>query len=250
MLERNTKTIEDITQECLDYMSTESGEYNILNPEGRTPIEEVNWLSNDFGKEIKHRVDLYVESYLQSDAVLHRFQNIKHELISFSNRAASTLFEMENEWVNDARFVQGDGSNIHPSLLHFAAGVFCTSLLIFGLGYNIYVSAALGVVVHLINTGIKTPTEIKNEYESCKKSVRQKLGLHLEKGFGLITRKMIDKVTEDNIPKRIESLKMLISQTSAKRDIYIAKQKSLTNIDVILAKMMDNLTKLQKDVNT
>lgn len=248
MLERTTKAIKDIEQECQHYMSTEWGENNILNPKGRTPIAEVNWFSNDFRKEIKLRVDLYVESYLQSSAVQDRFANIQKEIISFSKRAELTLFEMENEWINDAGFFQGDRSNTYPALITTATWFFGTSLIVFGLGYNLLVASACGLVWTAINVGLKTPTEIKNEYESCKKLVCKDLCSHLEKGYGLITEKMIYKVTDCIIHNRIKSLQMLITQTSEKRDRYIANQKSLTNLDMILAKMEKNVTKLQNDV--
>lgn len=42
----------------------ELGKNNILNFEGYILIDEINWFYNDFSKEIKMRVDLYVENYL------------------------------------------------------------------------------------------------------------------------------------------------------------------------------------------
>lgn len=249
MLEKNRKAIEEIVKECDDYMSTESGKNNILNPKDRIPIDKVNWFANDFSKEIKLRVDLYVENYLQTDAVLDRFENIKLEIFSFHNRVASRVFEMEKEWMNNASFVQGDGSNTHPSLLVFATGFFLTSLVVYGLGCSVFVATTCGVVISLLNIGIRTPTEIKKEYESCKKTVLKELFSHLENGYGRITKKMIEKITEKIIPKRMSSLKMRISQTSAKRDIYIANRVSLTNLNVILNKMIAKLKKLEKDVD-
>lgn len=83
MLERKRKTIEEIVKECEDYMSTESGENSILNPEGRIPIAKLLWFSKDFSKEIKQRVDLYVESYLQSDAVVKGLKKLKMNSFHF-----------------------------------------------------------------------------------------------------------------------------------------------------------------------
>lgn len=231
-------------------MSTESGKNNILNPEGHIPIDEINWFYNDFSKEIKMRVDLYVENYLQSDAVLDRFENIKLEIISFSYKAASRIDEMENEWTDNASLFQGSESNALTSIGMFTVGFVITSLIVFGLGFSVVVAAAWGVMLGVMNIGLRTSSEIKNEYESCKKAVCKELCSHLENGYGLITKKIIEKVTDDIIPKRIESLRMLISQTSAKRDIYIANRQSLTYLNGILEKMMEKLTKLEKEVNT
>lgn len=249
MLERKRKTNEEIVQECEDYMSTESGENSILNPEGRIPIAKLFWFSKDFSKEIKQRVDLYVESYLQSDAVVNRFEKIKNELISFSKRTELSLSEMENEWINGASFVLGGDSYSLPFPIVLVSAFIVPSLIVFGLGYSVVAAAAWGLGNTLLNIGITPSFEIKHAYENCKKLVRKELCSHLEKKYGLITRKMIDKITEDIIPKRIDSLKMLIGQTSEKRERYIANQKSLTNLNVRLEEMKENVTKLQNHDN-
>lgn len=249
MLERKRKTIEEIVKECEDYMSTESGENSILNPEGRIPIAKLFWFSKDFSKEIKQRVDLYVESYLQSDAVVNRFEKIKDELISFSKRTELSLSEMENEWINGASFVlEGDSYSL-PIQIVLVSAFIVPSLIVFGLGYSVVAAAAWGLGNTLLNIGITPSFEIKNAYENCKKLVRKELCSHLEKKYGLITSKMIDKITGDIIPKRIDSLMMLIGQTSEKRERYIANQKVLTNLNVRLEEMKENVTKLQNHDN-
>lgn len=249
LLERKRKTIEEIVKECEDYMSTESGENSILNPEGRIPIAKLFWFSKDFSKEIKQRVDLYVESYLQSDAVVNRFEKIKDELISFSKRTELSLSEMENEWINGASFVLGGDSYSIPFPIVLVSAFIVPSLIVFGLGYSVVAAAAWGLGNTLLNIGITPSFEIKNAYENCKKLVRKELCSHLEKKYGLITSKMIDKITEDIIPKRIDSLMMLIGQTSDKRERYIANQKVLTNLNVRLEEMKENVTKLQNHDN-
>lgn len=66
---RIKKVIEDIAQECYDYMSTDEGKDKILNPPGRPPIMEVVWQPRVFAMEIHARVLLYMKHFLESSEV-------------------------------------------------------------------------------------------------------------------------------------------------------------------------------------
>lgn len=80
---RIKKVIEDIAQECYDYMSTDEGKDKILNPPNRPPIMKVVWQPRLFAMEIHARVLLYIEHLLKSSEVNEKFVTEKDEIVSF-----------------------------------------------------------------------------------------------------------------------------------------------------------------------
>lgn len=95
---RIKKVIEDIAQECYDYMSTDEGKDKILNPPGRPPIMEVVWQPRVFAMEIHERVLLYIEHFLKSSEVNEKIVTEKEEIESFYKKVSSELSDMEEGW--------------------------------------------------------------------------------------------------------------------------------------------------------
>lgn len=92
------QAIEVIVNECFVYMSSESGKEHILNPKCRTRMMDVPWTLGFFVEEIKSRINIYIEAFLQSPDVLQKFEDIKNEIIGFYKRVSVDLSSLEADW--------------------------------------------------------------------------------------------------------------------------------------------------------
>lgn len=243
-LEKNSKIKEDIAQECYDYMLTDAGRQRVLNPPERTPIADVNWGTIDFEKEIEVRVDLYVENYLNSDGVFKRYECIQREINTFCEQVISDLVLMEKEWIGTI-----------PSILSFSP--FNELVPPGALGYNPVWMGALAVGFGLHGAHIpfivgslwgwttrKTDEEINHEYNKHMAKIRRDICDHLDENWGLVIIKLIDKVTEDVLPKRFQTYKTIIEQISENRDKNKANKNRLKFDAVKIWNMENTITKL------
>lgn len=250
-LKKNTKAKEDIAQECYDYMSTSAGREKVLNPPDRTPIADVNWGTTDFEKKIEARVYLYVENFLQSDGVLKRYEYIQIEINTFCDQVISDLSRMEKEWIEYFPDTWAfSPTNVLLSLGAFTSPVWMAALAVgFGLA-----AAALAGIAFLVGAlwgwfTRKTDEEIHYEYNKHLAKIRRKICDHLDKNCGVVIIKPIVKVTEDVLPKKLQTLKTMIEQISETRDKIKANNKRLkVNADKI-RNMEDTVTKLSERLN-
>lgn len=124
-------------------MSTSSGKEKVLNPPERTPIADVNWGTTDFEKEIEARVDLYVETYLQSDGVLKRYESIQKEINTFCEQVISDLSKMEKEWIETIPNTWSfSPTNVLLSLGVLTSPVWMTALAV---GFGLAAAAVAGL---------------------------------------------------------------------------------------------------------
>lgn len=229
-------------------MSTSSGKEKVLNPPERTPIADVNWGTTDFEKEIEARVDLYVETYLQSDGVLKRYESIQKEINTFCKQVISDLSKMEKEWIETIPNTWSfSPTNVLLSLGVLTSPVWMTALAV-GFGLAAAAVAGLLFIVGAVWSWFtrKTDEEITYEYNKHLAKIRRKICDHLDKNCGVVIIKLIDKVTEDVLPKKLQTFKTMIQQISEKRDKIIANQKRLKVSAVKIRNMEDKITKLSE----
>lgn len=251
-LQKNTEAKEEIAQECYDYMSTSAGRERVLNPPDKTPIADINWGTTNFEKEIEARVDMYVEKYLQSDGVLKRYECIQKEINKFCEQVISDLTGMEKEWIESFPDTWSfSPTNVLLSLGALTSPVWMAALAVgFGLA-----AAALAGVAFLIGAvwgwfARKTDEEIYDEYKKHLAKIRKKICDHLDEHCGVVIIKLIVKVTEDVLPKRIQTFKTMIEQISEKKDKIKANKKRLITNAVKIRNMEDTVTKLSECLNS
>lgn len=251
-LEKNTKAKEGIAQECYDYMSTSAGRERVLNPPNKTPIADINWGTTDFEKEIEARVDLYVEKFLQSDGVLKRYECIQIEINTFCEQVISDLSGMEKEWIETFP----DTWAFSPTNVLLSLGVLTSPVWMAALAVGFGLAAAFAAgVAFLIGTvwgwfTRKTDEEINNEYNKHLAKIRRKICDHLDKNCGVIIIKLIVKVTEDVLPKKLQTFKTMIEQISETKDKIKANKKRLKVSAVKIRNMEDTVTKLSECLNS
>lgn len=250
-LEKNNKAKEDIAQECYKYMSTDAGKEKILNPPGRTPLSKVDWNKTDFEKEIEERVDAYVESYLQSDGVMERYKDIQIEVNLFHDKVNEILVEMESEWIETRQVIHG----FDPGNFLIAFGLLTSPLWFAALAIGFGVAAAVVAGVSFVLGALfgwnrKTDIEIYTEYNRYKATIRKKICKHLDENCGLIIVKLVDKVTDDVLPKRIQAFETMIRQISESRAKVLANQEVLKNLAMQINAMEETVTGLIKSLKT
>lgn len=251
-LEKNTEAKEGIAQECYDYMSTSAGRKKVLNPPDRTPIADINWGTTDFEKEIEARVDLYVEKFLQSDGVMKRYESIQIEINTFCEQVISDLSGMEKEWIESFP----DTWSFSPTNVLLSLGVLTSPVWMAALavGFGL-AAAALAGVAFLIGTvwgwfTSKSDKEINDEYNKNLAKIRRKICEHLDKNCGVVIIKLIVKVTEDVLPKKLQTFKTMIEQISETKDKIKANKKRLKVNAVKIRNMEDTVTKLSECLNS
>lgn len=225
-------------------MSTDEGKDKILNPPGRTPISEVDWRKTYFEKEIRERIDLYVESHLQSSGVLERYKDIEIEIKLFHVKIDKAILEMEREWIPSWKVVSGS----HLGNLWIALGLLTSPIQFAALATGFGVAAAVVAVVTFVLSAIlgwkkKTSIEIGTEYNRYRTTIPQKICKHIDENCGLIIIKLVDKVTDDVLPKRIQALQTMIRQISESRDKVLALTEKLEQQIHAMKETVTGLTK-------
>lgn len=250
-LEKTNETKEVIAQECYTYMSTDAGKDKILNPSGRTPISKVDWSKTDFEKEITSRIDSYVETYLKSDVVLEKYDDIKKAVNSFHDKMEGIILEMESEWIQTRQVKP----RLNPAKWLISFGLLTSTMWFAALasGFGIAAAVAAGVsfvVCSLLGWYKKTDVEIYTEYNRKKATIRKNICKHLDESCGLIINKLVDKVTDDILPKRIETLQIMIRQILETRDKVLANQEVLKNLSMKINVMEETVTELTKSLSS
>uniref|UniRef100_A0A8W8NTW0 Uncharacterized protein n=1 Tax=Magallana gigas TaxID=29159 RepID=A0A8W8NTW0_MAGGI len=252
-LVKNIKAKEDIAQGCYEYMSTSVGKTKVLNPPNRTPIAYVNRYTVNFEKEIEGRVDLYVEKYLQSDDVLKMYESIQKDINTFCEKVISDLSGMEDDWIKNTSDTWPLSTiKLLLSLVVFTSPVWLTALTV---GFGVSAAAAAGLVYILVGTASvllnkNTDKDLNDEYKKQLRTIRKKICDHLDENCGVVIIKLISKVTEDVLPKKLQTFKTMIQQISESRDEITANQRRLkVNADKI-RNMEETVSKLAECLNS
>lgn len=231
---RIKKVIEDIAQECYDYMSTDEGKDKILNPPGRPPIMEVVWQPRQFAMEIHERVLLYIEHFLKSSEVNEKFVTEKEEIESFYKKLSSELSDLEEDWTV-IRIFEKDcltDTNAEMSKASIARVVLATSPIWIPIAaIGIALVAPLVIPIFLImGRDTRKKKVIDEEYNKYRMSIRSHISNELESTCGAFINKLIDRITLDLLPKRIQFLEKMIQQLLDNRRQILANQESLCNL--------------------
>lgn len=247
------QAIEVIVNECFVYMSSESGKEHILNPTGHTPIMDVP-LSRVFVEEIKSRINVYIEAFLQSPDVLQKFEEIINEIRTFHKRVSEGLSSLEADWtyVKKHEF-SNDKSMIDPSK---AVDEFPLALKISLLAVSIVITAAvaaclllirpvLGQALERMNTEATKRYVIDLVYNANMASIQSKIKQHLKEMRGNPLNLLVDKVSKCMLPNRIQSLETLIQNLSHSREEVLANIESISYVASKLEAMRISAKDLQ-----
>lgn len=231
---RIKKVIEDIAQECYDYMSTDEGKDKILNPPGRPPIMEVVWQPRQFAMEIHERVLLYIEHFLKSSEVNEKFVTEEEEIESFYKKLSSELSDLEEDWTV-IRIFEKDcltDTNAEMSNTSIARVVLATSPIWIPIAaIGIALEAPFIIPIFLImGRDTRKKKVIDEEYNKYRMSIRSHISNELESTCGAFINKLIDRITLDLLPKRIQFLEKMIQQLLDNRRQILANQESLCNL--------------------
>lgn len=258
-LQTNVKeAIEDIAQDYYNYMSTDEGKYRILNPPCVTPIMKVVWRPFVFSEVIQRRVDLDLQAFLQSQATTQRLKAAAEEIVSFYNRASADLSKMEKNWTVDhiceMRFIwyTSAWNSMHARMGTLIGSCF---LPVFGLT-AVFLATTFSAGIALIPltipvivfTGMTAGKQliIDREYNNCKESIKIKITNALESQCGFILNKMLDKVTVDVLPKRIQALKHMVEHLLTYREEILKNQESLGNVSKKIKAINDSVQELER----
>lgn len=260
-LKKKTKDIiQEVAQQCYDYMSTDIGKDKILNPCGQTPIMKVDWQPKLFCEIICFRVNSYAEAVLRSEDVLQKFKDIQIEITSFYERILSDILQMESDWRNDiADELSTDETSVSTAAV---VGVVIASsplwfpLLAAGLGLGlalggvtIALSPVLIPVLAYLGRDERKKKVIDEEYNNCKKAIRSLVSNQLEIGPAKVINQLLLKVTDDLLPRRIKLLETMIQQLTESRNEIIANKKVLLNLEAKVKSLKSSAKELETYLN-
>lgn len=231
------------------------GKDRILNPPNRIPIIEVIWCPNVFAEEVRERVLMYVNKCLVSDDLKQQFEDVRDEVVTFYQKVSSDISEMEKYWTEDSELVDADISTAAAVGVVLATSPLWLPLFVAGLGLgvafaglSIALSPVLIPVVAILSRDARKRKLIDEEYDNCLVSIRSLICNQLESQHGSVLNKLICKVIEDILPKRILSLKQMIIHLLEHRDEILASQKSFGNLMKKLNVIQSSLEELQHDI--
>lgn len=248
------KAIEVIVNECIVYMSSKSGKEHILNPKCRTPMMDVPWTSGFFVEEIKSRINIYIETFLQSPDVLQKFEDIKNEIIDFYNRVSVDLSLLEADWTYvkkdefscdksmDDPFKKFNEISLPLKISILAVSVVMTASAAICL---LLLSPVLGPGLMLMNTDETKRKIIDNVYDENMASIQSQIQKHLKERCGNYLNLLVEKVSKRWLPNQINSLETMIQQLSDSREEILANIESISYLASKLEAMIISAEDLQ-----
>lgn len=203
-------------------MSTDDGKNMILNPPGRPHVLRIG--RSKISEKINDLMRQYVNKFLRSADVLKKFKRIRGEIISFYHSTSLELSKLENEWTYD----QGSKASVCEALV--------TSPLCLP-EFTIVVTFSWNPITFNLNNDRKQKL-IDETYDHYLSLIRSSICNHLQSSYSLIMKDLLEKVTADLLPKRINHLKKIIEQYKGTLEKYIRIQK--------LEKLSSNVNRLQE----
>ncbi|XP_052694686.1 uncharacterized protein LOC128172981 [Crassostrea angulata] len=227
-------TIADTALACYEYMVTEVGKQRVLNPPGHKPISNVDWKPLIFTEKVQERVSMYLSEYLQSKGVLQKFRKIKDEIASFYQKVSSDLSGMEIVWTEHTCKTRLSLYNDDPEIskasvvgIVLATSPLWLPLLATGVGLTIAASPIIFPVVKRLGRDKRKEKLINEEYDRCLRTVKDFIRKELESNQGRVIYKLLDKVTEDLVNRRMQSLKVMINQLNKSCKQILSNMKGL-----------------------
>lgn len=236
------------------YVSSSVGRSNILHPSGMKSIMELYDDPAECAKEVNRRFTVYVDSYLKSEKVVKEFTLIQTETETFYRETSLKLYHMEMEWteIRDKEITRLAGF-LDVSAFEIAAAIILLPLALpllvfaFAIGFVVVATTPLRAFWNWL-TGVeeKKKEAIDKQYEECRITVRETVTVQLKANAGSILEKLIDKVTVQELPKRIGALEEMINQLQKKREKIIAKRHMLESLASNIKDMEKDISHLQK----
>lgn len=253
---------EDIAQGVYDYMSTDLGKDRILNPPGRPPIMEVDWQPQLFVMDINERINLHIGNVLNSSDVMQKFEDVETEIVSFYKKVSAVLSDIEKDWMEvgtdetefstDTEFADTNISTASVIGVVLASSPLWVPLLAAGIGLAVAfvgISIALSPVAYpllkLLGRDARKRKVIDEEYNKRRESVRSLICNELEVNCGFVMNKLIDKVTKDMLPKRMQAFQEMIQQLSKSREEILKNWKMLEDLSKKLKAMEESATEIK-----
>lgn len=231
------QAIEEIANACYDYMSSDLGKDHILNPESHTPIMDVPWTVGFFVEEIKSRINMYIETYLQSQDVVQKFNGIKKEIIDFYKEVSFDLSSMETDWTHVIKHeISSDKSMVDslqalddlPLTLKIPILVVTIVLTAVVAACIVVISPVLIPALLFMNTEDRKRRVIDDVYRANMLSIRSQINHHLKASCGNALNLLVEKVSERLLPNRIHSLEAMIQRLSHSREEILANIESIS----------------------
>lgn len=227
------KAIEVIVNECFVYMSSESGKEHILNPQCRIPMMDVPWTLGFFSEEIKSRITIYIEAFLQSPDVLQKFDDIKHEMFEFYKRVSVDLSSMEADWTYVKKHEFSCDKSMEDPFKKFDE--LPLPLKISMLAVSIVIKAAVVVCLLLISPDLgsmntdKTKREVIDRvYYANIASIRSQIHQHFKERSGKALNLLVKEMFERWLPNQINFLETMIQELLDSREEILASIESIS----------------------
>lgn len=250
MCQKIDRTINEVAQECYDYMSTDEGKDTILNPKNYTPILEKHRFPKVFAEEIKFRVSLYVQNHLQSTEVLRQLEDINEEINRLNKTVSDSLLKMESKWMNTPIDIRGNlnysltAAKVRKSNISNVGVMVATSPL----WIPLVIASAPVIIPTLIymNRSETKKRDIELEYASCKDSIRNTVCNDLQSSFGEVALHRVKTLTQELLPKQIQSLEKMVYQLSLSRTEILSSQDLLGKLAIRLKTIEKTVNEIQK----
>lgn len=123
-----------------------------------------------------------------------------------------------------------------------AAGI---GLAVAFVGFSIALSPVALPLLKFLGRDARKRKVIDEEYNKRRESVRSLICNELEVNCGFVMNKLIDKVTKDMLPKRIQALQKMIQQLSKSREEILENQEMLENLSKKLKAMEESVTEIK-----
>lgn len=234
---KTKRTIAETAQACYDYMLTQAGKERVLNPPGSTSILKIEWQPNVFAEKVQTRFAMYVSEYMQSKDVLQRFAKLKDEIASFYQKVSSDLSEIETGWIQRRTSKRLTLSLDDPEIskasvvgIVLATSPLWLPLLATGVGLTIAAGPIIFPVIKFLGRDKRKQKLIDEEYSRCLSSVKDIIRTELESNQGNVIYKLVDKVTDDLLLRRIQYLQKMINQLMKSRKDIISNVDTLTDL--------------------
>lgn len=233
-MEKTEEIIENIAKECYVKMLDESVKKEILNPPGRPEMMQVTWLPSQFVDEINIRITEYVNHHLQSGQVLQRFEDVKNEINTFYKEVSTDLSAMERHWTNVVRYKsfgekykREEPTDLDDLPLEIKIPVVSVSVL--AIAFAIIISPILIPALLILSRDERKRKLIDEVYNKYTAKIPDEIQKHLKKNCGDPLHELVENITNNLLPPRINFLEHMIKTTSQTRekilmDINLLKQ--------------------------
>ena len=237
---------EEMANDGYQYMSTDEGKNQVLNPQGSIPIMDVKYSNpQSYSEIVGSRVLLYVDKVMKSDKFVKGFEEIREMIKSFYMETCSKLDEkLENDsdslrWNPTVPAGKSPTPENHHAL--YAVPILLTGFI------SIRLTFFLAGAYVLYSVGITESKKriIEKSYEKYVELVCDKL----EEESCDMLRNMIDKVMTDVLPRRIEAFEKRTEQFQVLHERICAEHETLLHLVEKIKIMQSTVNIINQNLN-